>query len=259
MYEQVPLVSPRRHGIGRGWVWVRQGFDLFNRGSGVSVLMVLIWFLVGALLDLLPAGNILANLLYMVWMAGWMAAAGRAWHEGRIRLEDLFAGFRQQLTPLILASLAMIGGVTAIVLLVITLLGGWSAFEPLMQAGEASTLTPDEVFTLFLGIGLVATLMVPVLMATTFAPALIFFHRVPVLTAFRLSMLGCWRNMWPFLLWGLLAFGLILLGALLLLVGLLVMLPALNYSAYAAYRDIFLDSEGASGEPMVEPSTHLDA
>lgn len=45
---------------------------------------------------------------------------------------------------------------------------------------------------------------------------------------------------------GLLSAILLLFGALLLLVGLLVVIPALNYSIYVAYRDIFLD-ECAAG------------
>ena len=64
--------EPARHPIGRGWVWVRSGFDVFNKGMGVSVAMVLIWFAVGLLLERLPAGSLISQLLYMVWgPAGW--------------------------------------------------------------------------------------------------------------------------------------------------------------------------------------------
>jgi uncharacterized membrane protein len=46
---------------------------------------------------------------------------------------------------------------------------------------------------------------------------------------------------------------LIFFGALLMLVGLLVVLPAINYSLYAAYRDIYVDEEAADdGEPPVK-------
>jgi uncharacterized membrane protein len=47
--------------------------------------------------------------------------------------------------------------------------------------------------------------------------------------------------MWPFFWWGLIGAGLMLLGAALMLIGLLVVIPALNYSIYVAYRDIYLD------------------
>ena len=81
-------------------------------------------------------------------------------------------------------------------------------------------------------------------------PALIFFHGVGVWQAARLSFGGCLRNMWPFLWWGLLGAVLIFFGALLMLVGLLVVLPAINYSIYAAYHDIYLEEPVANdGEP----------
>ncbi len=45
-------------------------------------------------------------------------------------------------------------------------------------------------------------LLIPVLMAITFAPALIFFPRCGILQAAKLSFKGCLTNMWPFLWWG---------------------------------------------------------
>jgi len=42
---------------------------------------------------------------------------------------------------------------------------------------------------------------------------------------------------------------LILFGALLFLVGLLVVLPAINYSIYAAYRDIYLEEQESTDAP----------
>ena len=46
---------------------------------------------------------------------------------------------------------------------------------------------------------------------------------------------------------------LIFFGALLMLVGLLVVLPAINYSIYAAYHDIYLeDQEAEEGETPVK-------
>lgn len=41
---------------------------------------------------------------------------------------------------------------------------------------------------------------VPVMMAMLFAPALVGLNNVTVLRAFKLSFLGCWRNILPFLI-----------------------------------------------------------
>ena len=100
-------------------------------------------------------------------------------------------------------------------------------------------------------------LIVPVLMGVTFAPALIYFHDIGIIQAVRLSFAGCWRNMWPFFWWGLLSAMLLLFGAALLLVGLLVVIPALNYSIYVAYRDIYLDVTQET--PAAAPLTGFEA
>ena len=112
--------EPARHPIGRGWVWVRSGFDVFNKGMGVSVAMVLIWFAVGLLLERLPAGGLISQLLYMVWGAGWMVVAQRGYEGNQLKFADFFAGFRNKLTPL------MLGG-----LLVAERLQGWSFYADL--------------------------------------------------------------------------------------------------------------------------------
>ena len=100
--------EPARHPIGRGWVWVRSGFDIFNKGMGVSVAMVLIWFAVGLLLDRLPAGGLISQLLYMVWGAGWVVVAQRGYEGNQLKFADFFAGFRNKLTPLILGGLLVL-------------------------------------------------------------------------------------------------------------------------------------------------------
>lgn len=71
--------TPARYSTGRGWLWVRSGFDIFNKGMGISVAMVLVWFMVGMLLEQLPAGGLISQLLYMVWGAGWVAVAARGY------------------------------------------------------------------------------------------------------------------------------------------------------------------------------------
>src|SRR6476660_7809105 len=93
------LCEPRRHSMGRGWIWIRSGFDIFNKGMGVSVAMTLVWFGSGLLLEQLPAGSLISQLLYMVWGAGWVAVARRGYGGQPLQFADFFAGFRHKLTP----------------------------------------------------------------------------------------------------------------------------------------------------------------
>ncbi len=245
--------EPRRHTIGQGWIWIRTGFDIFNKGMGASVAMIVIWFLVGMLLEQLPAGGFISQLLYMVWGAGWVVVARRGYEGQPLQFADFFAGFRHRLTPLMLGGLMVLALFMGILLICAFMLHQWGLTGLLSQDPETLTLTPEQAqgFLLCLLLGL--ALLVPVLMAITFAPALIFFHGVGAWQAARLSFKGCMCNMWPFLWWGLLGAVLIFFGALLMLVGLLVVLPAINYSIYAAYRDIYVDEEAADdGESPVK-------
>lgn len=263
MQTPSPVAEPRSHSFGRGWAWTRGGFDLFNRARGVSVAMVLCWLVVGLLLEQIPAGGLLSNLLYLVWMAGWMMAARRAEQEGRVEFADLFAGFRSAFTPLMLGGLALTVAVVLIMQVSLMLLGSWGMGDLLGQ--PPTSLTPDEARAVLMAMLVGLLLAVPLLMAVTFAPALILFERVSVPQAMRLSFRACLRNMAPFLLWSILACLLLLLGGMLMLIGLLVVMPALNYSIYVAYRDIFgapvMDAPSAPSEPPSPPGPqgHFDA
>ena len=86
-------------------------------------------------------------------------------------------------------------------------------------------------------------LILPVIMAGWFAPALVVFHQVAPWSAMKLSFRACLRNFWVLSWWGILAFLLCLLGTLMLFIGLLVVMPVLEYSIYLAYREIFLYDE----------------
>lgn len=251
---------PRRHPIGRGWYWTRGGFDLFLHGRGASVGMLLCWLAIGLLLEMLPIGGAISNLLYMVWMAGWMAAAERAWREQKIRFDDLFTGFRQQFRSLLAGGVVLILALLPIEILSSALLSHWDPVQ-LLQSREAInlTFTVDEIRAVLLAISLSMLMAVPLLMAVTFAPALILLQKVPVHRALWLSFVGCLRNMWPFLTWSLLACVLLLLSSMLLVVGLLVVIPMLNYSVYVAYRDIFTDGQMPVIPPSEATAAHFDA
>ena len=104
-------------------------------------------------------------------------------------------------------------------------------------------MDPTYALRLLLWVLVVIALIIPVMMAVMFAPALVFFHQVAPWSAMKLSFRACLRNFWVLSWWGILATVLMFCGFLMLLIGLLVMLPVLWYSSYLAYRDIFLYDE----------------
>lgn len=98
--------------------------------------------------------------------------------------------------------------------------------------------------TLLLAALVVTLLALPVVMAYWFSPALIAIDGMRAWPAMKLSFKGCLRNILPFLLYGVAGLFLVILGSLPMFLGLLVVLPVLTASIYAAYRDIFYNRSG---------------
>jgi uncharacterized membrane protein len=84
-------------------------------------------------------------------------------------------------------------------------------------------------------------LLIPLMMAYFFAPALIAIEGLSALSAMKYSFMGCLKNILPFFWYGLLGTGLMVVGILPLGLGLLVVIPMFMASVYAAFRDIYYD------------------
>ena len=83
-------------------------------------------------------------------------------------------------------------------------------------------------------------LSLPLFMAMWFAPALVFFNRMPPFAALRASFGACVKNALPFVVYGLIVLVLAFFAALPLFLGFLVLLPVVSGSIYVSYRDIFV-------------------
>jgi uncharacterized membrane protein len=93
-----------------------------------------------------------------------------------------------------------------------------------------------------LAVLLILALMIPVIMALWFAPALVLLRDQPATAALRQSFRACLKNLVPFVLYAFILFVLALLAFIPAGLGLLVLGPVVFGSTYAAYRDLFLPS-----------------
>jgi uncharacterized membrane protein len=84
-------------------------------------------------------------------------------------------------------------------------------------------------------------LMMPLIMAMWFAPAIVIFHDEQPLAAMKASFRGCLRNFVPFLVYGVVSFVMLLVALLPFGLGLLVAVPVIWATMYTGYRDIFLE------------------
>ncbi len=249
------LDPPRRNPFGAGWRWIAEGFRYFGRAPLIWVLIMVIFFAILLVLSMIPLVSLLTNLLSPIFTGGLMLGC-RALDRGQpLQVGHLFEGFRRNTGTLAAVGGLYLLGSLAILLLAggIALLTGGGDLFAAMHTGAAGPLPGEDMNRMALGMllamGVALVLYIPLLMALWFAPALVVFHDLGAVAALRASLAGCWRNMLPFLLYGLVGLVLLVLGAIPLGLGLLVVMPVLVASVYAAYKDIFLAEGGRNGLP----------
>jgi hypothetical protein len=246
---------------GRGWSWVAEGWRLFKASVGTWIGVVLVWGLIGIALGVIPfVGGLASFILMPVFLGGIMVGCRRSDETGALQFGDLFAGFQSAL-----GALAGIGALNLLaniaIMLVAMLFTGVGMFGLLAGGGSPAALAVAGVSTL-LAVLIYLALLVPVLMALWFAPALASLHQLGAIDALKQSFAGSLKNMVPFLVYGLVllvagivaalpfvlgfiaAFAgsaaLFALGMLVSLVLWLFLAPVMLASVYAAYKDIYL-------------------
>lgn len=234
-----------RPASGAGLTWLREGWDGFKPAVVPWMGMTALVFLALMGIGLIPyLGGFLVEILSPFLVAGYMSACRAAEAGQPVTFLHLGAGFADQHR----VSLAIIGGVyLAGILLIDQIMRqiGGDAFQQMQQlALDPGSIRPEEaeaVLSQVLPAILTAlVLLTPLVMATWFAPALVVFDGFPPGNAMWWSLWACAVNWRPILIYS--AF-LGLLGGVAMLIpfglGLLVFLPVVLCSTYAAYRMMF--------------------
>lgn len=247
----MPSLTIARPPAAEGRVWMKAGWTLFKPWPipwmGMTALVFLVLMAVGSL----PyVGTYIVEILSPFLVAGYMYASRAAAEDQPVTFLHLGTGLRAE-TRL---PLAVIGAIYLVGILCIDLvmrkLGG-EGFQQLSQLAQGPQhLTPeaaraivDQALPAILA-GLV--LLTPLVMATWFAPALVLFDGFSAVNALWWSLWACAVNWRPILLYSAL---LGLVGLLAVLIpfglGLLVFLPWVLASTYAAYRAMFVAAPAA--------------
>jgi uncharacterized membrane protein len=241
----------RNVNAGRGFDWIAEGFGLFRRNPLIWVVISVVYLAITAVISLVPfIGTAALSLLQPVLGAGLMAGCRDLAEGEELRIEHLFEGFRRNTQPLLTVGLLTLAAyivIGAISMGAFLLLGGAAANLEMLSGDFPNVDTPMEALPamggMLLGGLIFLALLIPIAMATWFAPALVWFRGLPALEAMKQSFFGCWRNILPFLLYGLAALVLLFLAMIPFGLGLLVLGPTLVGSVYASYREIFPDGE----------------
>ena len=232
--------------VGRdGLAWLKAGWAGFKLAPvpwmGMTALVFLALMGVGSIPYL---GGYLVEILSPFLVAGYMSASRAAERGEPVTFLHLGAGFDARSR----IGLAITGGVylagTLFIDLVMRQMGG-EGFQQMSQlAGNPGSVAPEQAQAMLnqampaILAGLL--LLTPLVMATWFAPALILFDGYSAGNGMWWSLWACAVNWRPLLTYSA-ALGLIGIAALLIPfgLGLLVFLPWVLGSTYAAYRAIF--------------------
>lgn len=224
---------------GRGAAWIGDAWKLLRARPGMWAAALVLLFVAYIVLSMIPVVNIFQQLLLPFAYAGIALAADQQRRTGTFELDTLLGGFRKQ--PV---SLLAVGGTVILAgivfLMVLAIFIGAEIFRMMMSGGtpDISIFLSARFWLAFL-VGL--ALMIPVGIATYLAPQLIVLHDQPALTAMKMSLIGCSKNLLPGLVFGLLAFVLIIVSMIPFFLGLLITIPIMVLTNYTVYRDIFVD------------------
>lgn len=225
----------------RGVAWFGEAWQIFKASPGIWVAMFVVFFLVSLVLAILPLGSLVSSLCFPAVMGGIMIGCRTLEEGGKLELRHLFAGFKKNAGNLLLVGvlnmvgMMLVGFITGVAL-ALTLP---FAMGPNFNPGDFSSVMSVAPWVLLVMLVMLA-LMMPLLMAVWFAPALVVFHDVQPMAAMRSSFLGCLRNFVPFLVYGIVSFLLAVVAMIPLGLGLLVDVPVFWATVYAGYRDIFV-------------------
>jgi len=248
----IAMAEPRTVGAGRGASWWSEGWRLFTPAVGVWLLILLILIVLNVGGSVVPVvGTLAMQVLYPVFLGGLMLGC-RALDRGNpLTLGHLFAGFSQRTGPLVVVGLIYTGLallITAIVAGMMVAIFGVAIFGMLTGAVDPSQTgiaLDSAVVAVLLGVLFFLLLLLPLIMAIWFAPALVMLGGLSPGAAMSASFRGCLRNVVPFLVYGLVGLVLAILASIPFALGWLVLGPVTIATVYTSYCDIFEDQGAA--------------
>ncbi len=222
---------------GRPVEWLKRGWEMFLKNPGIWLAVTLIALAILAVVLMVPVlGHLVANFLLLIFVSGLLLGCKSLAEGGELRIDHLFAGFKQNTNNLVLVGVFYLVGLALIAGNTI-LIGGGSAVTGGMMGHMAGAGVAMGGFLLAMLAAL--ALSVPLAMAIWFAPALVVFHNIAPFEAMKASFSVCLKNLLPFLVYGVILFVLLFVAVIPFGLGLLVLVPVLIGAQYASYVDLF--------------------
>lgn len=270
--EQVVAIT--RYPAMRGALWLREAFALFSRARLPWLVLLLLYYAVMAMVDVVPfIGQLAVPILKPVFAVGFLAAAWSQERGERPAPRQLFQGFRANLPALLGLGVVLLAGVTLAVFATALVDGGTllDVLSGRTRIDDSSLATENMQAAMLFG----AACALPVLLALWYAPALVVFHDCSTWQAVSLSLRATLLNWRPLAIYGMLVafYGVVVPGfvtgiiAMLVpgtaafTVGVVAMMPylfflvaTLHISDYVSYRDIFHADEAHTDARPAAPA-----
>ena len=239
---------------GRGWGWIVDGWRLFAKSPGVWVVILLIYLAMSVVLSLIPLVGLIGHtLLNPVLVAGMIYGAAAQARGETLEIGHLFQGFRDQerMGPLIILGVFSIAG-GVLMLLIIGLFVGGSIATGVVLDSTGTNGPAEAMGGVLAGVGLIVTLIliaigVLVAMALFYGIPLVMLGRQNAWPAVQASIVACWINILPFLVFGLIYIVLAFIAAIPFGLGFLILGPVTVCAIYASYREVFEEPTQPAG------------
>ena len=233
-------VQPRSVEAGRGIAWWTEAWALFVKNAGMWIVLALVFLVIFIVLSVIPLlGSIAASLLTPVFVGGWMLAARKVEAGGKLEVGDLFAGFQDKLTPLL-----VLGALLLAASLVIVFAVGALGFGAVMgmaiggsQQSAGGVMAALSAGFAALVVGLVLGSLVA--MAFWFAPALVVFRNMAPVDAAKASFAANLKNLLAFLVFGAVYLVAAIVASIPFGLGWIVLIPVSLLAVYVSSKDVF--------------------
>lgn len=224
-----------------GWQWIRDAFGLVSARPGFWIGSFLLVFVLLMAVSLVPfVGQLVTMFVGPFLIAGYVHAARRQSQGDNPEIGDLLIGVREHAGTLLAVALIYLAGTLIILLVVFGVVFATMGSGMVLGGGELDPEIVAQSWPLFLLAWLLAmALILPLLMAYWFAPALVVFDGLGAVDAMKSSFFGCLRNILPFLVYALALIPIMVIAALPLLLGFLVVFPMLLASYFTAWRSVY--------------------
>lgn len=220
--------------------WLRQGWTMFLVNPGVWIGCTVLLLIMLMAISIVPLfGQIATHLLVPLFGAGMFTLCRRLAEGEEPEIADLFAGFRHHAGQLVMVGVFFAIGIFGIAFLAFLLVSGG-----IIGGGVTGKVAGFGIAlggVMLAGL-LVLILSIPVIMATWFAPALVFFHGMQPLDAMKASFAAGAKNVLPMSIFAVFLVVALFFAMLPVGMGLLLFLPVASGAVYASYRDIFMGS-----------------